>query len=380
MDEQASFEPRAVLAPRRAGWSRLAVLVPAIGLVGAVWFGTSGPQSDSPTPSGDDKRVAHESQAEVAIEQVPQRAPEAYPTTVLGIEVRTLADLDQVGVHDRPVIAVAGWYVAWPSLGCPTSSGVDQPGLVAELGVDADIRTFCDRSGVLVPTPNPAGSTNVGGANDHPYGSGAAPALPVFLTPGAVVPPEVAAPDAAPTEVILVGRLEEPGQRTFQATTARRLVVDRVVWADGIGRAQTTSILPKLLDQGPQLASRPRDRLAEAMIGPTGAILMETLVDPATLAFVDPGAAALVADTSPTSQRIWYRLALGIHPDRIAPRWITIDDATGAVIGTGILGNPSVFVVTGAEDGEGSQLGPRLPADGTNVLAGGSSSGAAGAR
>jgi hypothetical protein len=87
------------------------------------------------------------------------------------------------------------------------------------------------------------------------------------------------------------------------------------------------------------------------MIGPTGAILMETLVDPATLAFVDPGAAALVAETSPTSQRIWYRLALSLQPDRIAPRWITIDDATGAVIGTGILGSPSVYVVTGAEDG-----------------------------
>jgi hypothetical protein len=370
MDEQASFEPRPVLEPRRSRLSRLAVLVPAIGLIGAVWFGTSGPQSGSPTPSGDDKAVAHKSQAN-AIEQVPQHAPEAYPTTVLGIEVRTLVDLDQAGADNRPVIAVAGWYVAWPSLGCPTSSGVERPGLVAELGVDADIRTFCDRSGVLVSTPNPAGSTNVGGANDHPYGSEAAPALPVSLTPGVVVPPEVAAPDAAPSEVILVGRLEEPGQRTFQATTARQLVVDRVAWADGIGRAQTTSILPKLLDQGPQLASRPRDRLTQAMIGPTGAILMETLVDPRTLAFVDPEAAALIADTSPRSERIWYHLALGIDADRIAPRWIAIDDTTGAVIGTGFLGVPSVFVVTGADDGEGSQSGPRLPLDGTNVLAGG---------
>ena len=114
------------------------------------------------------------------------------------------------------------------------------------------------------------------------------------------------------------------------------------------------------------------------MIGPTGAILLETLVDPATLAFVDPGAAALIAETSPKSHRIWYRLALSLQPDRIAPRWITIDDTTGAVIGTGFLGTPSVFVVSGAEDGEATQVGPRLPADGTNVLAGGSSSGAAG--
>jgi len=369
MDEQASFEPRAVLAPRRAGWNRLAVLVPAVALIGAVWLGTSGPQSDSPTPSGDDKAVARESGTD-AIEQVPQRAPEAYPATVLGIEVRTLANLEQADVGDRLVIAVAGWYVAWPSLGCPTSSGIE-PGFVAELGVNADIATFCDRSGVLVSTPNPAGSTNVGGANDHPYGSATAPALPVLLTPGVVVPPEVALPYVAPSEVILIGRLEDPGQRTFQATTARQLVVDRVVWADGIGQAQTTSILPKLLDRGPQLASRPRDRLANAMIGPTGAILLETLVDPRTLAFVDPEAAALIADTSPRSERIWYRLALGLDPARIAPRWITIDDTTGAVIGTGFLGVPSVVIVSGAEDGAASQSGPRLPLDGTKVLAGG---------
>jgi len=351
MDEHASFEPQAVLARRRAGWNRLAVLVPAIALIGAVWIGTSG-QSDSPAASGD-KAVADASQSELATEQAPQLAPD-YPSTVLGLEVRTLADLDQPGVDGGPVIAVAGWYVAWPSLGCPTSYPVVRPGLVAELGVNADIRTFCDRSGVLIATPNP----------------GAAPALPVVLTPGVVVPPEVAAPDAAPAEVILVGRIHEPGKRTFQATTTRQLVVNRVAWADGIGQAQTTSILPKLLDRGPQLASRPRDRLAAAVIGPTGAILLETLVDPATLAFVDPGAAALVADTSPRSERIWYRLALGLHPDRIAPRWIAMDDTTGAVIGTGILGNSPVLVVTG-EGGSGGQPGPRLPLDGTNILAGG---------
>jgi hypothetical protein len=107
------------------------------------------------------------------------------------------------------------------------------------------------------------------------------------------------------------------------------------------------------------------------MIGPTGAILTETLVDPATLAFVDPEAAALTADTSPRSERIWFRLALGMDPARIAPRWITIDDATGAVIGTGFLGVHSVVIVSGAEDGAGSKSGPRLPLDGTNVLAGG---------
>jgi len=372
MDEQATFEPKAVLAGRRTGWNRLAVLAPIVALIGAVWIGTSGPRSDSSTanartaePTAEAGTAAGSGDPLPAVRQL-----EAYPATVLGIEVRTLADVHAPTGHGDAVIAVVGWYVAWPSLGCPTRSVIDMPGFVAELGADADIRTFCDRSGVLVSTPNPAGSMNVGGANDHPYGMGAAPALPVILTPGVVVPPELMTPDAAPVQVILIGRVVQPGGQTFQATTAPQLVVDRVVWANGIGNAQTTSILPKLLDEGPKLASRPRDSLAQAMIGPTGALLMETLVDPATLAAVDPEAAALIADTSPKSKRIWYRLALGRQPDRIAPRWIAIDDTTGALIGAGILGNRSVIVVGGADE-PSNPPGPRLPLDGTNVVSGG---------
>ncbi len=371
VDEGASFEPRSVLARRRAGWTRLAIVVPVVALIGAVWIGTSGPRPGSSIDAQNNRASAQAGVAAVSEGPPPvARHEAAYPSRVLGIEVRTLADVHPPTGHGDAVVAVAGWYVAWPSLGCPTRPGIDNPGLVAELGVDADIRTFCDRSGVLFSTPNPAGSTNVGGANDHPYGTGAAPALPVVLTPGVVVPPPIAAPDATPVQVIVVGRVVQPRGQTSQATTALQLVVDRVAWTAGIGWAQTTSILPKLLDQGPNLASPPRDRLTDAMIGPTGAILMETLVDPATLAYVDPQAAALIADTSPKSKRIWYRLALSRQPDRMAPRWIAIDDTSGAVIGDGILGNRSVIVVGGVAE-PSNPPEPRLPLEGTNTLAGG---------
>ena len=42
MDEQVAFETRAVLAPRRARLSRLALLVPALALVATAWAGLSG--------------------------------------------------------------------------------------------------------------------------------------------------------------------------------------------------------------------------------------------------------------------------------------------------------------------------------------------------
>ena len=345
MDERASFEPTRVLDPRRAGWNRLALALPALALVVTAWIGLTDAGSDHevasvPTPSN---------APAVDARQPPAEDTPGHPSTILGIEVRSLANLDPAGIDKRRVVAVAGWYIAWPSLGCPTSTGA-VPGFVAELGVDADRRTFCDRSGLLVATPNPAGSSmNVGGANDHPFGSGAPPPLPVSVTPGVVVPPELSGTSTAsgPAQVILIGRLVESSQPTDQARSGRQLLVDRVASIDGIGQAQTTSILPKLLDRRPQLAWRPRDELANLVIGPTGAILLETLVDPATLAAVDPQAAALVADTSPGSERIWYRLALAIDPDRGLPRWVVIDDTRGAVIGTGFVGVPTVTLVTG---------------------------------
>lgn len=330
MDEQASFEPQAVLAPRRAGWNRLAVVVPVVALVGAVWIGTSGPHREASTPDQrDPMAVVKASSAVDADARTPALAPPVpiYPTTVLGLPVRSLADVDSSATADDQVVAIAGWYLAHPVLGCPRSTAVELPG-VAELGVDTDLRTFCDRSGVLVATLSPAGSMNIGGANDHPYGSGAASALPVSVTPGAVLPDYLLDPGATLSRVVMVGRL---------LTSEHEMVVDRVVWAAGLGQAQTTSILPKLLDQGPRLSWRTRDRVADVTVGPTGAILLETLVDPTALAAVDPAAAASVAATSPASERIWYRLALAIDPAREAPRWLAIDDATGRAIASGSI-------------------------------------------
>jgi len=65
---------------------------------------------------------------------------------------------------------------------------------------------------------------------------------------------------------------------------------------------------------------------------------METLVDPATLAAVDPAAADVVAARAPTAERIWYRRALAADPARQLPRWVASDDATGEVIGSGSIG------------------------------------------
>lgn len=326
MDEQATFEPQAVLGRRRAGWNRLLLLVPAVALALTAWAGLSGPRS----PYGLDNKPVDNAMAEVSTAPVvvaaPSRAPSGpgYPPTVIGLDVQAVDDLERYPPRDDLAVAIAGWYVAGATRSCPLPTVGSPPAFVAELGVDANGRTFCARSGLLFFASPGADADTV------------AP-LSVALTPGVVVPAVVNETARTPSAVVLVGRMAAADAAAGRAVSPFKLLVDRVVWAVGLGQAQTTSILPALLDTGPMLSWRPRDRLAEATIGPTGAILMETLVDQPTLARVDPAAAALVGDTSPQASRIWYRRALGSDPARIAPSWVAIDDTTGAVIGSGIV-------------------------------------------
>ena len=326
MDEQTTFEPKAVLAPRRAGWNRVAILVPALALAATSWVGFSGQRSSAESAAKpSDAPIVAASNAPVVGPPVRPPGPvePGYPARVLGLDVQALDDLQRYPPRDDLTIAIAGWYAAGSVSACPAPTDLEQPGFVAELGVDARVGTFCRRSGLLFAS-SPANVT-------------ALPALTVVMTPGIVLPPALDDIRGGATQVVLIGRLADERQCLTCMPAAGfvwQLHVDRVVWAAGLGRAQTTSILPSVLDGGPLLSWGPRHRLADATMGPTGAILMETLVDPATLGAVDPAAAAAVAASSPYATRIWYRRTLGPDPAHDAPPWIAIDDTTGEVIGT----------------------------------------------
>lgn len=332
MDEQASFEPKAVLAARRPGW--LVAIVPALALAAIAWVGLTGPGSSAESatqPSNAPVAVASSAPAASVPRIAPRRDDSGFPPTVLGLDVQALDDLQRYPPRDDVTIALAGWYAAASASACPAATDLQAPGFIAELGVDARAATFCQRSGRLFASSPEAGTQ--GGVTD--------PAMTVVMTPGVVLPPALDDIGGDATRVVFVGRLELERRCVTclrQAGFVWQLHVDRVVWAAGLGRAQTTSILPRLLDPGPVVFWRLRDRVADAAIGPTGAILMETLVDPETLAAVDPAAADVVSPTAPTADRIWYRRALAPDPAREAPRWVAIDDATGKVIGSGSIG------------------------------------------
>jgi hypothetical protein len=369
MDEQASFEAQLVLTRRRTGWNRLLVGVPVVAFAAIAWVGLSGarPSADAADRVVDASPAPSRPAPSLPIRMTPIDPPIAippWPDQVLGLEVRSPRDMNQLDLVGGPEIAVRGWYEAGSTTDCSPGADVPLPGDGSDPGVVSDSQTFCRRTGRLFatsPNANTRGSATY--RLENRFRSDDLPAMSVAMRPGVVVPPPLlrTGEDAAPT--VLVGRLVWPfdGCARFVTRCRPQLRVDRVIWAKGLGRTQTTSILPRLLEVGPQLSVRPRERLAEAVVGPTGAILMETLVDRETLAAVDPEAAALVAGAvlagdTPQPARIWYRLALGPDPSRDPSRWIVIDDATGEAIASGW---------------SGGQAGPRLPADGTNLRAGG---------
>jgi len=366
MDEHASFEAQPVLTRRRAGWNRLLVVVPLLAFAATAWAGLNGPRSSA--DSADTSALESPASSALAADRpvsIPAHDPgiaiPLWPDQVLGLDVRSLRGMNQLELVGGPEIAVGGWYEPGSTTGCPTLDAIDLPGYVLELGVVSDTATFCKRSGRLFAT-SPSANTD-GSATyrlENRFKNDDLPALGVAMRPGVVIPSTVEETAEETVPVVFIGRLVWPfeGCAKFVTRCRPQLLVDRVIWAKGLGRTQTTSILPRLLDSGPLVLKVPRDRLTEAVIGPTGPILMETLVDRETLAAVDPDAAVLVAGDSPRPARIWYRLALGQDPGADPSRWIAIDDATGEVIASGLVGG---------------QAGPRLPLDGTNTLRGGAS-------
>jgi hypothetical protein len=219
---------------------------------------------------------------------------------------------------------------------CPPWSPVAQGALVAELGVVADLFAFCERTGVLVDSPDAAGiwaaSSDVSARLRMPD----APALPVVVPAGVTFPDALVDAGGRSTQMILVGRMGDAGQGCGgQASCRRALLVDRVAWAAGTDQDQATSVLPSLLVAGPRLDWRPRNTRSGTALGSAGPLLMETMVDLPTLARVDPAAATMVTASAPTANRIWYRRALGTDPGWTEVIWVAIDDATGEVLADG---------------------------------------------
>jgi hypothetical protein len=228
MDEQASFEAHAVLAPRRARLTRLGLLLPVVALVATAWAGVSGDRSDQATAEnpGSTAVAAQSLPVEGSTPAVPGVRPPQNPAQVLGLAVQRLDDIRPRRLGRDDVIAVAGWYVATAITDCPPLAAIYREGSLPEVRGDADEWAFCDRFGVLYASrPD---------LDESPPSAGLA-AVAVTLVVGVVVPPELEVIGADATEVVVVGRFVEPGDGCRVRLGCRReLVVDHVAWTSGV--------------------------------------------------------------------------------------------------------------------------------------------------
>jgi hypothetical protein len=219
MEEQATFEARAVLAPRRARMSRLMLLLPLVALVGVVWVGIDGPPVD--------KGIAEAPQpSPLAAASSAEPRPE-HPATALGLEVQQLGDLQPHGFARDHVLAIAGWYVPTAITDCPPLPALYHAGSLPYLRGDTDTYAFCVRSGVLYDT-KPATSIE-----DKRATSGIS-AIPATVVSGVIMPMDLELAESDGMEVVVLGRFIPSGDAcTAEAVCQRELLVDYLAWTAG---------------------------------------------------------------------------------------------------------------------------------------------------
>jgi hypothetical protein len=236
MEEEASFEARAVLAPRRARRARFPLLLPVVALVVIVWTGVSGARSDqatavlpdpgavaaaSLTPEGSPRLVA------------PEVRPPQRPAQVVGINVQRLDAIQQQRLGRDDIVAVAGWYIATAITDCPPLAAIFRKGSLPEVRGDIDEWAFCVRSGVLYASrPNLDERLPTNNLEDNRAKSAGLPAVAVTLVIGVIAPLELEMIGGDATEVVVIGRFVDSGDACGPVAGCRRvLVVDHVGWA-----------------------------------------------------------------------------------------------------------------------------------------------------
>ena len=238
MDEQASFEPRAVLAPRGAGRNRLAVTVPALALVAVAWAGLNGAPSSDHANAPDGVAIAAASidvapSPAVAIRHGPLR----YPAQVIGINVEGLDVAKARALGPDTPVAIAGWYVPTAVFDCPPLAAIYRPASLADIRDHADSWAYCERSGVLYASQpgveDQRPPTN--NLEDNRSKDAGLPAVAVTVAISVVMPPELEVVGSDATPVVVVGRFVESNRGCGSPAVCRReLVVDHLAWAFGI--------------------------------------------------------------------------------------------------------------------------------------------------
>jgi hypothetical protein len=228
MGEQDGFEARAVVAPRRAGRTGLAVVVPALALVAVAWAGLSG------SPSDQDVAVAVPVATEVVAAPASPRATgdPQYPAQVIGLPVQRLADVQDRAIPRDKVVAISGWYAPTAITDCPPLAAIYRQGSLPEIR-GGDPLAYCRRHGVLyVARPDLPRRLSRNSPDDNPAATASVPGVAATLIVGVVVPPELERIGWDATPVVVVAHFVEPdGSCDVPNGCGRQLLVDYLGWA-----------------------------------------------------------------------------------------------------------------------------------------------------
>ncbi len=226
MEEQASFEARAILGPRRARRTRLELLVPVIALAAIAWAGVSGARPDQSTAEAPEATVAAApsvaAEGSTAIASTVPRPTQ--PTQAFGLDVQPLDDVQLEGFERNEIFVISGWYVPTAITDCPRLAAIYRDGALPDVRGDTDVLAFCARSGVLYAARPDLRENRFTERR----------AIPAKLVVGVIAPLGIETIGGAPREVVVIGRFAE-GLPTCHSGDGCRpvLLIDHVSWMAG---------------------------------------------------------------------------------------------------------------------------------------------------
>jgi hypothetical protein len=211
--EHASYETHAVLTPRRARSTRLALALSGVALVAIVGAGLSGPRVDPPREAAVATATAASASVAVALPRVAAR-PQEYPTKVIGLPVRRFEDIQPATLGSGDVVAIAGWYRPTRVTDCPPLAAIYRDGGVPDVRGGTDVLAFCVRTGVF---------SELMGAEE--------PSVTATLAIGIVAPTQLEIVGSGASQAVVVGHFAQPG--ACGPTCSPQLIVDHVAWTPG---------------------------------------------------------------------------------------------------------------------------------------------------
>jgi hypothetical protein len=230
VNEQAGFEARSVLAPRRGGWSGLAVLVPVLALVAVIWAGISDRPPQGPTTTAAVAVIPSSSAGAASPAAAIPTGDPVYPAEVLGLQVEPLREVQDRAIAKDRVVAIAGWYVPTKVTDCPPLAAIYRQGSLPEIR-GGDPLAYCKRHGVLYAArPDLPNRLSHNSPDDDPNATATTPGVATSLIVGVVVPPELETIGADATPVVVVAHFT-PKSGCRGPGCAQELLIDYLGWA-----------------------------------------------------------------------------------------------------------------------------------------------------